>query len=57
MRATLEAAATQLGLTLTTTQVDQLLAYLALLQKWNKVTWWTACPPCPHCCGMARQDG
>ena len=37
MRATLEAAATQLGHTLTTTQVDQLLAYLALLQKWNKV--------------------
>lgn len=37
MRATLEAAATQLGLELSATQVDQLLAYLALLQKWNKV--------------------
>lgn len=37
MRATLEAAATQLGLELSPTQVDQLLAYLALLQKWNKV--------------------
>ncbi len=37
MRATLEAAATQLGLELTTGQIDQLLAYLALLQKWNKV--------------------
>ena len=37
MRATLEAAAAQLGLELSPTQVDQLLAYLALLQKWNKV--------------------
>lgn len=37
MRATLEAAATQLGLELSATQVDRLLAYLALLQKWNKV--------------------
>jgi 16S rRNA (guanine527-N7)-methyltransferase len=37
MRDTLEAAARQLGLELSATQVDQLLAYLALLQKWNKV--------------------
>lgn len=37
MRATLELAAQQLGLTLTDRQLDQLLAYLALLQKWNKV--------------------
>ena len=37
MRDTLQAAATQLGLELTDTQLDQLLAYLALLQKWNKV--------------------
>lgn len=37
MRAALEAAATQLGLELSTPQIDQLLAYLALLQKWNKV--------------------
>jgi len=37
MRDTLEAAARQLGLELPPTQVDQLLAYLALLQKWNKV--------------------
>lgn len=37
MRATLEAAASQLGLELTSAQLDQLLAYLALLQKWNKV--------------------
>ncbi len=37
MRAALEAAATQLGLELSPTQFDQLLAYLALLQKWNKV--------------------
>jgi 16S rRNA (guanine527-N7)-methyltransferase len=37
MRATLEQAAQQLGLTLSPTQIDQLLAYLALLQKWNKV--------------------
>ncbi len=37
MRATLETAATQLGLELSTSQIDKLLAYLALLQKWNKV--------------------
>jgi 16S rRNA (guanine527-N7)-methyltransferase len=37
MRETLEAAAAQLGLELSASQVDQLLAYLALLQKWNKV--------------------
>ncbi|RTL34224.1 MAG: 16S rRNA (guanine(527)-N(7))-methyltransferase RsmG [Burkholderiales bacterium] len=37
MRGALEQAAQQLGLTLSPTQVDQLLAYLALLQKWNKV--------------------
>jgi len=37
MRAALEHAATELGLTLSPTQIDQLLAYLALLQKWNKV--------------------
>ncbi len=37
MREQLEAAATELGLELTDIQLDQLLAYLALLQKWNKV--------------------
>jgi 16S rRNA (guanine527-N7)-methyltransferase len=37
MRDTLQAAATELGLDLSGTQFDQLLAYLALLQKWNKV--------------------
>ncbi|MGM9482185.1 16S rRNA (guanine(527)-N(7))-methyltransferase RsmG [Roseateles sp. NT4] len=37
MRDTLTAAATELGLELSDTQLDQLLAYLALLQKWNKV--------------------
>jgi len=37
MRPALEAAAAQLGLDLSPTQIDQLLAYLALLQKWNKV--------------------
>ncbi|NCT85295.1 MAG: 16S rRNA (guanine(527)-N(7))-methyltransferase RsmG [Comamonadaceae bacterium] len=37
MREQLEAAATELGLTLSDTQLNQLLAYLALLQKWNKV--------------------
>lgn len=37
MRATLEQAAQQLGLDLSPAQIDQLLAYLALLQKWNKV--------------------
>jgi len=37
MRAAIEAAGAQLGLELSATQVDRLLAYLALLQKWNKV--------------------
>jgi 16S rRNA (guanine527-N7)-methyltransferase len=37
MKDTLQAAATQLGLNLGDNQLDQLLAYLALLQKWNKV--------------------
>ncbi|WP_457324038.1 16S rRNA (guanine(527)-N(7))-methyltransferase RsmG [Roseateles sp. P5_E11] len=37
MRDTLQAAAIELGLELSDTQLDQLLAYLALLQKWNKV--------------------
>jgi 16S rRNA (guanine527-N7)-methyltransferase len=37
MRDTLQAAATELGLELSDHQLDQLLAYLALLQKWNKV--------------------
>lgn len=37
MRDTLSAAATELGLELSDTQLDLLLAYLALLQKWNKV--------------------
>lgn len=37
MREQLQAAATELGLELSDTQLDQLLAYLALLQKWNKV--------------------
>ncbi|MFG6463368.1 16S rRNA (guanine(527)-N(7))-methyltransferase RsmG [Roseateles sp. DXS20W] len=37
MRDTLQTAATQLGLELGDHQLDQLLAYLALLQKWNKV--------------------
>lgn len=37
MRATLEQAAQQLSLDLSPAQIDQLLAYLALLQKWNKV--------------------
>ncbi|MDR7335729.1 16S rRNA (guanine(527)-N(7))-methyltransferase RsmG [Roseateles asaccharophilus] len=37
MRDQLQAAATELGLSLSETQLDQLLAYLALLQKWNKV--------------------
>ncbi|MFG6440065.1 16S rRNA (guanine(527)-N(7))-methyltransferase RsmG [Roseateles sp. LKC17W] len=37
MKDTLQAAATQLGLNLSDHQLDQLLAYLALLQKWNKV--------------------
>lgn len=37
MRAALEQAATELGLDLSDSQLGQLLAYLALLQKWNKV--------------------
>ncbi|WP_457444886.1 16S rRNA (guanine(527)-N(7))-methyltransferase RsmG [Roseateles sp. P5_E4] len=37
MRDTLQAAATELGLELSDAQLDELLAYLALLQKWNKV--------------------
>ena len=37
MRDTLQAAASELGLQLSDTQLDRLLAYLALLQKWNKV--------------------
>jgi 16S rRNA (guanine527-N7)-methyltransferase len=37
MKNTLENAARELGLELSDTQLDQLLAYLALLQKWNKV--------------------
>ncbi|KQY85636.1 16S rRNA (guanine(527)-N(7))-methyltransferase RsmG [Pelomonas sp. Root1444] len=37
MRDALQAAATELGLELNDSQLDQLLAYLALLQKWNKV--------------------
>ncbi|MFN3860558.1 MAG: 16S rRNA (guanine(527)-N(7))-methyltransferase RsmG [Roseateles sp.] len=37
MRHTLASAALELGLRLSDTQLDQLLAYLALLQKWNKV--------------------
>jgi 16S rRNA (guanine527-N7)-methyltransferase len=37
MRETLENAAQALGLELSDAQLDQLLAYLALLQKWNKV--------------------
>lgn len=37
MRDTLASAARELGLELSDTQLDQLLAYLALLQKWNKV--------------------
>jgi 16S rRNA (guanine527-N7)-methyltransferase len=37
MRAALESAAHELGLSLSGQQLDQLLAYLALLQKWNKV--------------------
>lgn len=37
MRGTLASAARELGLQLSDTQLDQLLAYLALLQKWNKV--------------------
>jgi len=37
MRDKLLAASTELGLDLSPSQIDQLLAYLALLQKWNKV--------------------
>jgi 16S rRNA (guanine527-N7)-methyltransferase len=37
MKNTLERAAHELGLDLSDAQLDQLLAYLALLQKWNKV--------------------
>jgi 16S rRNA (guanine527-N7)-methyltransferase len=37
MREQLERAASELGLTLSDSQLDQLLAYLALLQKWNRV--------------------
>lgn len=37
MRDTLQTAAAQLGLNLSDAQLDQLLGYLALLQKWNKV--------------------
>ena len=37
MRDTLQTAAAQLGLNLSGAQLDQLLGYLALLQKWNKV--------------------
>ncbi|RZJ06711.1 MAG: 16S rRNA (guanine(527)-N(7))-methyltransferase RsmG [Rubrivivax sp.] len=37
MRDALQTAATELGLDLSDAQLDQLLAYLALLQKWNKV--------------------
>lgn len=37
MRDALQAAARDLGLHLSDGQLDQLLAYLALLQKWNKV--------------------
>ncbi len=36
-RQVLEAGATQLGLALSEGQVDALLAYLALIEKWNKV--------------------
>ena len=37
LRAELAAAVQQLGLTLSDTQLDQLLTYLGLIQKWNKV--------------------
>ncbi len=37
MRNQLEQAASQLGLNLSPAQVDNLFAYLALIQKWNKV--------------------
>jgi 16S rRNA (guanine527-N7)-methyltransferase len=37
MKDTLASAARELGLDLSDAQLDQLMAYLALLQKWNKV--------------------
>ncbi len=37
LRPTLEAGLTELGLVLSATQVDQLLAYQALIAQWNKV--------------------
>jgi 16S rRNA (guanine527-N7)-methyltransferase len=37
MKPALAGAAAELGLALTDTQLDQLLDYLALIQKWNKV--------------------
>lgn len=37
LRPTLEQGIAQLGLALTPAQVDLLLEFLALLQKWNKV--------------------
>ena len=37
MKAALAGAATDLGLALSETQIDKLLAYLDLIQKWNKV--------------------
>lgn len=37
LRGPLEQGAAQLALELTVTQLDQLLAYLALIQKWNQV--------------------
>lgn len=37
MKTNLETAARSLGLTLTPQQIDALIAYLALIQKWNKV--------------------
>ena len=37
LRPTLEAGLTELGLALSATQVDQLLAYQALIAQWNKV--------------------
>jgi 16S rRNA (guanine527-N7)-methyltransferase len=37
MKSALADAVTELGLTLADPQLDQLLAYLALIQKWNKV--------------------
>ncbi|HEY4082335.1 MAG TPA: 16S rRNA (guanine(527)-N(7))-methyltransferase RsmG [Burkholderiaceae bacterium] len=37
MKAALASAATELGLALSDAQIDKLLAYLDLIQKWNKV--------------------